>query len=76
MKPCISTTICLLDAPNTDCQYVVSVVGFAHRHDLMWEAILILNFIKIQLQKPVARSLVALVVFSLQVRTTEERLVI
>ena len=43
MKPCISTTICLLDAPNTDCQYVETVVGFAQKHDLMWEPISILN---------------------------------
>ena len=33
MKPCISTIICLLDTPNTDCHYVETVVGFAQRHD-------------------------------------------
>jgi hypothetical protein len=43
MKPGISTTICLLDALNSDCQYVETVAGFAQRHDLMWEPILILN---------------------------------
>ena len=43
MKPCISTIICLLDTPNTDCHYVETVVGFTQRHDLMWEPILILN---------------------------------
>ena len=43
MNPCISTIICLLDSPNTDCQYVEAVVGFAQRRDLVWELILILK---------------------------------